>query len=404
MAPSFYDCNAPDEQEVSLPSAPLITLSNNAYLQPPLTRRGTGPGMIAFLPPSSAYKPNTEKTLDPEPVQKWAEEGFAVVGVYNGKGWTIEEALKKGIEALLSLEELDTRDKFAIYVYDPNILPQVISQIQHIQDSRMSCIVAVGDSGTLPSIPMYLHLPPTAKNPANLTSHKFSKSPYFLLPQSADYSPIEATLAHSRVLVFLRKSLKGPVFDIEAIWEEHTYFEFELRSVAKTMGTMVAEPYVNHVPTVGIILFSLMTGGVGRKALSAFYRDHFIFANPADTTMIPISRTVGSDRVVDEFIFKMTHDKVVDWLLPGVPPTGKLLEIPMMGVINIRGDRLYHEHIWWDQATALLQAGVLPRHVSYPTSEGQKELRLPVSGVESAHMLINEMDGKSNEMLASSWV
>lgn len=89
-----------------------------------------------------------------------------------------------------------------------------------------------------------------------------------MLPQAADYDPGSAILAHSRSLVFLRKWLGGPIFDIEAIWEEHTYFEFETRSVAKTMGTMVvssmpvnviivpsnigmqAQPYVNHVPTV----------------------------------------------------------------------------------------------------------------------------------------------------------
>ncbi|KAF9076575.1 hypothetical protein BDP27DRAFT_1313561 [Rhodocollybia butyracea] len=399
MVPSFYDPTSPNEQEVALPSAPRITLSNNVYLQPPLTRRGTGPGMIAFLPPSSAFNINTdlEKTLDPEPIQKWAEEGFAVVGVTSGGGWSIEEALTKGIEALLALKELDTKDKFAVYVYDPQVLQQVIERIQKFEDSRLSCLVAVGLSETLPSIPTYIHLPPSANSPQapNITAHRFSDSPYFLLPQSANYASGEATLAHSRVLVFLREILGGPVFDIEAIWEEHTYFEFEVRSVAKTMGTMVAEPYVNHVPT--------MTGGVGRKALSAFYRDHFIFVNPVDTKMIPVSRTVGSDRVVDEFIFKMTHDKIVDWLLPGVPPTGKPLEIPMMGVINIRGDRLYHEHLWWDQATVLFQAGILPGHLPHPTPQGQKILRLPITGAESARMLMNEMDGRSNEMFGPEW-
>ena len=102
-----------------------------------------------------------------------------------------------------------------------------------------------------------------------------------------------------------------------------------------------------------------MTGGVGRKELTAFYRDHFIFSNPPDTVMKNVSRTVGVDRVVgtyplifaivaaysqlpDEFIFCITHTTQVDWLLPGVPPTGKKMEIPMMGVINVRGDRLYH--------------------------------------------------------------
>ena len=147
-----------------------------------------------------------------------------------------------------------------------------------------------------------------------------------------------------------------------------------------------------------------------------------------------MSRTVGSDRVIgpyrltralsdfsclaDEFIFKLTHDRVVDWLLPGVPPTGKKLEIPFVGVVNVRGDRLYHgghvtlswlltilsfvlEHIWWDQASALLQAGVLPSHLPYG-SEGQK-LRLPVAGSEGARLLVDETDGKSNAMFGADW-
>jgi len=153
----------------------------------------------------------------------------------------------------------------------------------------------------------------------------------------------------------------------------------------------VAEPYVNHVPT--------LAGGVGRKQLSAFYRDHFVFNNPKDTRMQSISRTVGSDRVVDEFIFHATHDKQIDWLLPGVPPTGKKFAIPMLGVINIRGDRLYHEHIWWDQGTALMQVGVIPTHVPL---DG-KMLRLPIAGVESATLLIDERAVPSNEMLGPSY-
>jgi len=143
-----------------------------------------------------------------------------------------------------------------------------------------------------------------------------------------------------------------------------------------------------------------MTGGIGRENLTVFYRDHFIFTNPADVALEVISRTVGPNRVVDEFIYKLTHDRVIDWLLPGVPPTGNYLTIPMMAVVNIRGDRLYNEHIWWDQATVLRQVGILPTHLPYPAVGGHQQLRLPVAGVECAEMLINEANGKSNEMMA----
>ncbi|KAL0580900.1 hypothetical protein V5O48_001094 [Marasmius crinis-equi] len=400
MAPSFYDPNSADEQEVSLPSAPLLILSKNVVLQPPLTRSGSGPGMIMFLPPEGSFnrRTNLGRPLDPEPVQKWAEEGFAVVGATipeedANDGWSIPEVLTKGVEALLSLKELDVKDKFAINVYDPRILPLVIQAMS--QDVRLACLVAFGSPPTNSPVPSSVHLPSGLQSPdkpPNITIHQYATgSLHFVLPQSADYNPGFASLAHSRILVFLRKILGAPIFDIEAIWEEHTYFEFEVRSVAKTMGTMVAEPYVNHIPT--------MAGGVGRKNLTEFYRDHFIFANPADTELQLVSRTVGSDRIIDEFVFKLTHDRVVDWLLPGVPPTGKKLEIPFVGVVNVRGDRLYHEHIWWDHASALLQVGVLPSHVPH----GDKRLRLPIAGVEGARLLVDETDGTSNEMLGDSW-
>ncbi|KAF5370068.1 hypothetical protein D9758_001389 [Tetrapyrgos nigripes] len=401
MPPQSYDPESPDEQEVALPSAPLVNLSDNAVLQPPLTHRGTGPGLIAFLPLPSSYSARQgNKPLDPEPVQKWAEEGFAVVGIVNSReksGWSVGTALTKGVEALLNLKELDTRDKFAVYVYDPEVLQEVMIYLP--KDTRLSCLVCIGSPAVDPAVPTFAHVPANVTPPAAsgpVTVHRYSNStPHFILPQAADYDPGAATLAHSRTLVFLRKILGGPIFDIEAVWEEHTYFEFEVRNLSKTLGTMVAEPYVNHVPT--------MTGGVGRKALTAFYRDHFIFANPADTELQLVSRTVGSDRIIDEFVFKLTHDRIVDWLLPGIPPSGKKLEIPFVAVVNVRGDRLYHEHIWWDQGTALMQAGIIPSHIPHPLPNGQQRLRLPVAGVECARLLVDETDGKSNEMMGSDW-
>ena len=72
------------------------------------------------------------------------------------------------------------------------------------------------------------------------------------------------------------------------------------------MSTMVQEPYVNHIPT--------LTGGIGRAKLTDFYRDHFVLNNPEDTALELVSRTVGIDRVIDEFVFSFTHDREIDWL------------------------------------------------------------------------------------------
>jgi carboxymethylenebutenolidase len=178
-----------------------------------------------------------------------------------------------------------------------------------------------------------------------------------------------AGLAHSRTIALLRR-LMGPNYDLEALWEAHTSYEFETRDVDATMATMVDDPYVNHVP--------VMTGGVGRRDLARFYANHFIPKCPADTVMAPISRTVGADRVVDEMVVSFTHDVEIDWMLPGVAPTGKRVEVPLVAIVGFRGDKLYHEHIYWDQASVLVQIGLLD-------ADG-----LPVAGAETAKKLLDE--------------
>jgi carboxymethylenebutenolidase len=131
-------------------------------------------------------------------------------------------------------------------------------------------------------------------------------NPFFVLPSHTSFHASSASVSHTRTLSFLKPILGGPIFDLESIWIEHTEFEFGERAVDKTMSTMVQEPYVNHIPT--------LTGGIGREKLTSFYRNHFIFNNPEDTALELISRTVGIDRVIDEFIFSFTHDRVIDWL------------------------------------------------------------------------------------------
>jgi carboxymethylenebutenolidase len=158
--------------------------------------------------------------------------------------------------------------------------------------------------------------------------------------------------------------------DLVSLWEAHCRHEFETRDVDATMATMVAEPYVNHIPT--------MTGGVGFEALRHFYATHFIGANPPDLTMTPVSRTVGTDRVVDEFVLRFTHTTAVDWMLPGVAPTHRPVEIPMIAVVQFEGDKLVHEHIYWDQASVLVQIGLLD-----PAG-------LPVTGVEQARKVVDK--------------
>jgi len=161
--------------------------------------------------------------------------------------------------------------------------------------------------------------------------------------------------------------MPGP--DLAALWEAHCRYEFETRDVDATMSTMVAEPYVNHVPT--------MTGGVGHDELKRFYKYHFIGGNPPDTELIPVSRTVGTDQVVDELLFRFTHTSEIDWMLPGVAPTGREVEIPLVAIVRFVGDKVAHEHIYWDQASVLVQVGLLD------------PVGLPVAGIDTARKVVN---------------
>jgi carboxymethylenebutenolidase len=170
--------------------------------------------------------------------------------------------------------------------------------------------------------------------------------------------------------------------DLVALWEAHCRYEFETRDVDATMATMVPAPYVNHIPT--------MTGGVGHDELKRFYKYHFIGVNPPDMRLDPVSRTVGADRIVDEFVVHFTHTTEIDWMLPGIAPTGRAVSIPTVAIVQFEGDRLVHEHIYWDQASVLVQIGVLD-------PKG-----LPVAGGDTARKVVDRTR-PSNALMQDAW-
>jgi carboxymethylenebutenolidase len=156
---------------------------------------------------------------------------------------------------------------------------------------------------------------------------------------------------------------------LSKLWEEHVRYEFSTRNTDDTLATMVEDAYVNHIP--------VLTGGSGCDELREFYSKRFIPQMPPDTEMTPISRTIGEDQIVDEMIFKFTHTIPMDWMLPGIPPTGKRVEVPLVAIIRFRNGKLAHEHIYWDQASVLVQIGLLD------------SARLPVVGIESAKKVLD---------------
>src|SRR5881296_1902015 len=119
---------------------------------------------------------------------------------------------------------------------------------------------------------------------------------------------------------------------LEHLWAEHLKGEFESKDVEATLATMVEDAYVNHMP--------VNTGGRGKAQLRAFYRDDFIPSWPADLQMTLTNRVLGQSQLVEELHLRFTHSKRMNWFLPNVPPTHKVVDIDLVVVVQFRGDKL----------------------------------------------------------------
>lgn len=164
-----------------------------------------------------------------------------------------------------------------------------------------------------------------------------------------------------------KQSYKKRSYDLGKVFNKHIKCEFEEKDVDATMKTMIKEPYVHHIP--------VLTGGVGYKGVYNFYKANFVGKMPADTNFISVSRTVGKDQVVDELILSFTHDIEIPAMVPAITPTGKYVEIPLVVVMKFKGNKIAHEHIYWDQASLLTQIGLLDN----------KEL--PIIGIDQSKKL-----------------
>jgi len=163
------------------------------------------------------------------------------------------------------------------------------------------------------------------------------------------------------------------------IWERHTTAEFEEKNIDATMATMASDPFVNHVP--------VMTGGVGYSEVVHFYETYFLPGHPPDTEVVPVARTVGEDRIVDELIHKFTHTIEMPWILPGVPPTGKRVEVAVIVVVEFKDGKIVGERIYWDQASVLAQIGLIDTD------------KLPVTGIEASRKVVEPLQEPSNNLI-----
>jgi len=167
------------------------------------------------------------------------------------------------------------------------------------------------------------------------------------------------------------------------VLDAHLAAEFTSQDLDAAMATMADDPYLIHVP--------VMTGGIGWDEVRRFYGSVFIGHWPEDTAVQQVSRTVGADQVVDELVMSFTHDVIMGALLPGVAPTGRFVRLPVCVVAGFEAGKLTHEHIYWDQASLLVQVGLLD-----PAG-------LPVVGAEQAEKLLAPRAMPANTLLGKDW-
>lgn len=166
----------------------------------------------------------------------------------------------------------------------------------------------------------------------------------------------------------MKKSLTPEQQSIIGQFQAH--IDAEIRGdLDTTLATMTADPHLNNIPT--------LVGGIGSDGVRNFYSSLIPFNKffPPDLEMVPVSQTIDQNQLVDEIIFKFTHTTEVVWMLPNIPPTGKRVEIPLVVIVGFKEGKVTHEHIYWDQASVLVQIGLLD-----PGG-------LPVHGVETAHRM-----------------
>jgi carboxymethylenebutenolidase len=371
--------------------------SNGARLEACLVvpTRGSGPGLVVV--PDSAGLDAATRTL----CQDFAEEGYVVlapdigprsdragalaaiaaarsalarrpelkgrIAVFGcGRGGSLAvSAAQSGFDALAVYdadeETLDTDDLARVPC--PLVLQFGVLSSATAERTAARAAAAITDHGDA-----RVHTYPDAK-------------PGFAFRTRPAFQKRIAAIAHTRMLDVIRRVL-GPHYDYVSLFAEHAHHEFVTRDADRTMATMVDEPYVNHVPT--------LTGGVGHDLLKRFYKYHFVNQNSGERDNTPISYTVGGNRLVIEQVVRFKHDRVIDRMYPGIAPTHKEVEIPLVICVTFRGDKVAHEHLYWDQACALAQIGLIDTE------------KLPVAGREQAAKLLDETL-PSNELMARSW-
>ncbi|KAI1610365.1 carboxymethylenebutenolidase [Exophiala viscosa] len=336
--------------------------------------------------------------FDPTTIQHFKEEGFQMSYLaYTGKKASYTEKLQH------LQDPLELGEKYAIVAYGDAAalvleacmkpMPKLVAVVAYYPPYMPRTT-----TNFPPTLNVQIHLASSQKFGTKHPSYRYSNTkPGFAEYDLDEFDKVSASLAWSRTLTVLREAFDMEPPDLEAIWDSHMRLSFSEKNVDKTMATMVDQPYVNHIPT--------MTGGIGHDELRRFYDEFFIPNNPADLRIKLLSRTIGVDRIVDEMFVNFTHTTDMPWMLPGVPPTNKKVEVVLVSVVCVRGGKLFHEHVHWDQASVLVQVGLIdPKYIpdTFKTADQGREdevERLPVVGREAARKVLDEDSSRSNKLI-----
>ncbi|TRX93609.1 hypothetical protein FHL15_005581 [Xylaria flabelliformis] len=258
----------------------------------------------------------------------------------------------------------------------------------------------------------------------NYPCYRYTAAAGFAEGDLDEFESVAADLAWSRSLETLRtafridvefegvveKNLEGCIGrKVERVKNEKLIFasttgKFFTRNLGQTMTTYTTRksPHATYFPT--------LSGGIGTQELRRFYADYFLSTNPESTKLTLISRTAGADRVVDELHLTFKHTQEMPWILPGVPPTNRRVEVVVISIVTLRGGKLYHEHVYWDQASVLVQVGLLDPKLIPEKARARGVRRLPVVGREAARRLVKGFEddedvdeGEADNELLPGW-
>ncbi|KAK4217303.1 dienelactone hydrolase [Rhypophila decipiens] len=238
--------------------------------------------------------------------------------------------------------------------------------------------------------------------PAGYPCYSYGAPAGFAEHDLDEYDGICAELAWSRSIATARRAFRmDSPSGVEATVERSAHAKFHSRSAKQLLSTFTAHdaPQVTHVPT--------LSGALGRQELQDFYSDYFLGDNPPSMKVTLLSRTIGLDRVVDEMFVSFKHTQDMPWILPGVPPTKKRVEIIIVSIVTLRGGKLHHERVYWDQASVLAQIGLLDPKLVPQAAQERGVRQLPVVGGKAARRVFSggedSDEGEADNELIRDW-